>query len=200
MRRPHTAALAALALMSTIAAPGRAQSSTSPVMQQGYGAAPSGTTAAAPRLPRTLARAAALIDMAQSAPAAAPTFAVKRQVAIALQAAAAAYQTALTDVTAGYYGPADTAARRAARLATLAISTVLDWSSDITAATSAGDVSLPAPVTTPVPLVSTAGTGSPVALPRSYADVTSLPFGAVLTGPPAPPLRDSLPFGVIPVP
>jgi hypothetical protein len=200
MRRPHTAALAALVFMSTLPALVWAQSSTSPVMQQGYGAAPNGTTAAAPRLPRTLARAAALIAMARSAPAAAPTFAVTRQTAIAVQAAAAAYQTALADFTAGYYGPADTAARRAARLATLAIATVLTQSSDITETSSAGDVSPAAPSTTPVALVSTAGTGSPVGRPRSYADITPLPFGAVLPGPPAPPLRDSLPFGVIPVP
>jgi hypothetical protein len=200
MRPSHAVAVAvALALVSSAVSHAQGQMAP-PRAGQGYGEASAAAAPGAPSLPRRLARAALLIAMAQSAPAAAPTVAAARRSASAARAAAAMYEAGLTDYEAGYLASADSAAGRAIGLAELAVSAAFGEHSNLIEASSGGDLASTAPVANSFPATTTAGTGRMLRLSTTYAGIVSLPFGVIPAGPPAPPLPyESLPFGVIPV-
>ena len=198
MRPSHAAVVVAFALVSSAAA-SPAQGQEPAPAGQGYGDTSPSADVAAPAVSRTLTRAALLVALAKSAPAAAPNVAAARRAAAAAGAAAAMYEAGKMDYEAGYRAAADSEARSAIELAGLAISAAVGGDQGVTVASSAGDLASAAPVVTNYPTITAAGTGRMLRLSR-YADVLPLPFGAILAGPPAPPIyKDSLPFGAIPV-
>lgn len=150
--------------------------------------------------PSLLNRASALVAMAQEAPAAAATPAVARLAAHFAQLATSAYDVAAASYEAGFYQSADSAARQAISMAEFATADAMRQPEDVLVV-SAGAVSTAGPsvllVPNPAPAVLITQSGE--RLPPSYADLSPQPFGAILAGPYAPPMPDSLPFGATPV-
>ena len=155
---------------------------------------------AAMAAPSLLRRTSGLVAMAQDAPSAAPTYRAARLAARNAAAASAAYRTALANYFDGFYQAADSAASVAMRMAELATEEgTLRGSAVVTesAASLGSPESIVLLVPNPAPAVMITETEKE--LPPSYAGLTPRPFGAYASGPYAPPLRDSLPFGAIPV-
>gem|GEM_PF-6804931 len=165
---------------------------------QGAADTASDTGSVAPMVSRVMHRAMALVTMAQSAAAAAPNSAAARRAAVAAADAAAAYATALASYSAGLYAAATPSARNAIRSGEIAVALVLEEHPDLLASVSTGEVEAPALFAPPAATITAAVNPAPLRVPSSYAEVRSLPFGTVPAGPGAPPLRDSLPFGVVP--
>lgn len=172
MRRFSFASLTSLLCLLTIAQSGMAQVGALYQMG-GYNAATSDSGAPPPGSPRVLRRAAALVAMSASAPAAATTVWTTQEAGLAAQGAANAYQTALTSYAAGDRASADSAAQRAIQLAERAITTAMTGRSEVVEAVSGGDVAVTPSRRSPLPPViitgggRLAGRGIPVLTPIS---------------------------------
>jgi hypothetical protein len=150
--------------------------------------------------PSLLRRTGGLVALAQDASAAAPTIRAARQAARFAAAASSAYQAAVSDYSDGFYQAADSAAYAAMRMAELATEVGTMLSGEVITESAAslgspGSVVLLIPNPAPAVMI----TETQTVLPPSYAGLTPRPFGAEPAGPYAPPLRDSLPFGALPV-
>jgi hypothetical protein len=155
---------------------------------------------AAVAAPSLLRRTAGLVAMAQDAPAAAPTVGAARQATRFAAAASSAYQAAVSNYSDGFYQAADSAAYVAMRMAELATEVGTIRGGEVVTESAAslgspGSVVLLVPNPAPAVMI----TETQTELPPSYAGLTPRPFGAEPAGPYAPPLRDSLPFGALPV-
>ena len=193
MRHIAFASLAWLACLSLATQPASAQT---PRQTWGYAPATSDSAAPPSGAPRVLRRAAAMVAMAESAPAAAPTILATRDAGAAEQAAAAAYQSALTSYSVGDRAGADSAARHAIDLAELAVTTAMARGSDLVQTASAGDVALAPPPAAPLaPVCITAATPAPTTASTSFADLRRYPFGTLPSEPVLRTQPDSLPFG-----
>jgi hypothetical protein len=151
--------------------------------------------------PSLLRRTAGLVAMAHDAPAAAPTVRAARQAARFAAAASSAYESALSNYLDGFYQPADSAAYVAIRMAELAteVGTLRGGAVITESAASLGNPPGSVVLLVPNPAPAVMITETEKELPPSYAGLSPEPFGTYPSGPYAPPLRDSLPFGAIPV-
>jgi hypothetical protein len=195
MRRLLTAVasvLTATAATGTVAA-------QAPTATPDYASATNDTSSVVPGVPGTMRRAAAYVAMASQAPLAAPNVLASRQARGAARDASAAYETALANYNAGYGDAARREADRAIALAQVALAATVDGGPGVVGEVSGGEITISPPITPPRPIVSMAATATPLPLPRSYGDLTSLPHGVTPAGPGAPFMRDSLPYGVTPV-
>jgi hypothetical protein len=158
-------------------------------------------TLAATAVPSLLRRTGGLVAMAQDAPAAAPTVRAARQATRFASAASAAYQAALASYQDADYQAADSAANVAMRMAELAteVGTLRGGAVVTESAASLGNPPGTVVLLVPNPAPAVMITETATMLPPSYAGLTPRPFGAYASGPYAPPLRDSLPFGATPV-
>ena len=173
---------------------------SAPLQMSGYADTTSDTSGVAPGVAALMRRAAAYVAMAREAPLASPTVRASRRSGGAARDAAAAYETALANYNAGYDQSARRDAERAIALAQDALAATLSGSGDLVTQVSGGELALPLPFAPPRADISMAATATPLPLPRSYVEAAMLPFGVTPAGPGAPYMRDSLPFGVIPVP
>jgi hypothetical protein len=190
---------ASLALICSLGMAQAASAQAASPYQAGADAIAAGDSSLPPGAPEVLHRAAVMVSMAIDATKAPPNILAAEEATAATREAFAAYETALSNYNAGYEPAADSAAARALQFAQVAVTAVLVRHPSVPGVTeevSAGEVALPSPPASQLPLLTT-GDAAPLTLPRSYAEIKRLPFGAEAAEPitPVGELPSPLPFG-----